>query len=1126
MASAAQGEQNDGGCFAVLSSYFKRKTKKHDGTQNSSGLLSGAQTSASNAVSSTSPNPSQETNAALNNKSVGSRTDVLEESFRFGKERNDASNLWSRAYQRLDDKTKTWIENASKNDNGEERTQDLITLVRKREEEYRNGTPKLRVGDYEVIWRDYANMVVAWMAAIGDISMGFISPQPSAVWSALKVLLKANASQCEDLAAIFGCAEKVLRLIRHGKVYEDVYLSGDSYNAATKNLQDALVDLYKVLMELLAHAFTRLSEGQGKQFLRALVSSGESVKVISALAEQERNVLMAVQGCGAVASQEHQKVLKNLDKPLRNANDTVKKLLEKIENGTLEEALEYISTIPIGEHQQEKRDSRTPTTCEWLLNHAKYLEWEQSSCSSILWLQGNVGAGKTFLTSRVIDHLPTNRHQKAEYNEGFAYFYCSRSDQVRRETKYILRSYISQLARVPNHPTKMEKHIYTLYLKARREKRGFSSAECETALAKLINFYPRTTLILDALDECEVDTRETLSRILRNLVDKGESTVKVFIASHKEADIEENLGSQKLIEISAADNKDDIEKYIKEEAAKIGGVWRSVSAEVKEQVKKTIGEKSDGMFRWAYLQWEQLKKLKTNERIRERLGKLPESLTEAYDEIYSKNEEKIVLQRAVKWVLCAREPLTSEILLMAIRLESNLQFLTLSDPIDESTLESICSHLVVLDSQLKVWKFPHASVAEYFENQHKSWIDRAQEDVAILLVSCLIGCYSDWTLPESDRETREYLEMAPDLDNHLDPRHPLQKYTAKYWLHHVQNVSSQCHEAAGLSEILKRFLGTKGPQQPSSQQYQAWCRYMSIDRPLYNYYRDDVQPSERSIFGICVFGLHKFLKGWWDEDLDVSQVNNWKLDLLAIAAKYGHDELCSELISRGSDIHKVLDSDYGSAFMEAIYKSQVKTVMLLLDKGVDPNLFRTGTSPLCQAVRFAEELVKPLLEAGADPNMACPDCGFIYTLEAAAHNDKVHSAELLIRYGANVDLAVEKTPYGSLLGAAAYRGSPKCAKLFVDNGADVNARLSGNYGSVLAAAIFGRGGVEVVKCLIEEARADPAVLSSNPPPRSPWLRGDLRAVRQEKAKYLIKGGHVEESVLLDIGFPKEDLLGV
>ncbi|UKZ96209.1 uncharacterized protein TrAFT101_011010 [Trichoderma asperellum] len=1116
--------------------YLKRKLKENDITQDSPGSLPKAEGSpARSAVSSNPPATSEETDAAINavdattsttstgvtganasiDKPVKSRTDVIEECAE--------SDLWSRAYRKLDEKTKTWIGDAPKNGNGEERTHDLIKIVRKREEEYKDRTPKLRVGDQEIMWRDYANRVVAWVTAIGDISISFAPAPSSVVWSALKVLLNANVSQCEDLVAIFGCAEKVLRLIRHGKVYEEVYLSGDSCNAATQNLQDALVDLYKSLMELLAHAFTRLNEGQGKQFLHALISGGEGAKLVSALAEQERNVPMAAQACGAGASQEHQNLLQNLDEPLRSVEVTVKKLLEKIEDGTLEQVLDYISTIPIGEHQQEKCEARTPATCEWLLNHSKFLEWEGSS-SSILWLQGNVGAGKSFLSSKVIDHHLVTRQQKAEHDEGFAYFYCSRSDPVRRETKHILRSYISQLARVPKYPTMMEKNIYTLYLKAKKEKRGFSIDECETALIELVNFYPRTTLILDALDECEMDTRETIARILGNLVDKGEGTVKVFIASRKEADIEEYLESQKLVEISAADNKDDIEKYVEQEVAKVGSVWSSVSAEVKEQVKKTIAEKSDGMFRWAYLQWEQLKKLRTNKSIRERLGRLPESLTQAYDEIYSKNEEKDVLQRAVKWVLCAREPLTSKVLLMAIRLESNLQSLTLSDPIGESTLESICSHLIVLDSQLRVWKFPHASVAEYFENQHKSWIDQASEEVAILLVSCLIDCYSEWTLPEYYTEIEEFFQMTPDLDNHSDPRHPLQEYARKYWVQHVQNIQNQCQEAAGLSEVLKCFLGPPGFQKSSSQQYQAWCRHMSSrDDLVYSHgYYWDVQPSKSSIFGICVFGLHKLLKGWWDEDIDVSQVNNTKLDLLAIAVKYGHDDLCSELIDRGSDINKRLDSVWESAFMEAIDMKHTETARLLLNRGVDPNILGNGQSPLCLAVDFAEDLVEPLLEAGADPNMTCSDCMFRCALEAAASRDKLNLAKLLIKYGADVNLTAGTSFYCSLLASAALHGSLKCARLFVENGADVNAHRGGNYDSVLAAAIFGRGGVEMVKYLIEEAGADPTILSSNTPRLTRnYARG--RTERRKAVEYLIKRGHVEESVLLDIGFPSSDL---
>lgn len=468
---------------------------------------------------------------------------------------------------------------------------------------------------------------------------------------------------------------------------------------------------------------------------------------------------------------------------------------------------------------------------------------------------------------------------------------------------------------------------------------------------------------------------------------------------------------------------------------------------------------------------------------------------------------------------------------MAIRLECSHQSITLSDPISEPTLEDICSNLIVLDSELKVWKFPHASVAEYFENQHKSWLDKAHEDVAVLLVSCLIDCYSEWAPPVYHEELEKFLNTTPDHNNHLDPRHPLQRYAKKYWLKHAHNIANQGQEATRLSETLKRFLGAQGPQRPSSLQYRVLCSHMLVEGyHLYGYgWHDEMHPSEKSIFGICVLGLHKLLKGWWDEDIDVSQVNDHGLDLLAIAAKYGHDDLCSELIDRGSDIHKELNSGTGSAFMQAIGSNQVKTARLFLDRGVDPNLIRNGSSPLCMAASCAESFVEPLLQAGADPNITCSKCRYDCALDAAFYLKRFDSAELLIRYGANVNLATRKG-HGSLLGAVAYEGSLKGAKLLVQNGADVNAHLRGDYDSVLAAAIFGMNEctVEMVKYLIEEAGADPAILSSRLPSKKAregegWLFNRRASYRQSVAKYLIDGGHVQESVLLGIGFPREDL---
>lgn len=141
----------------------------------------------------------------------------------------------------------------------------------------------------------------------------------------------------------------------------------------------------------------------------------------------------------------------------------------------------------------------------------------------------------------------------------------------------------------------MHKNIFDLYRKAKKEQRQLSMPECKAALSELLKSYPRTTLVLDALDECEVDARKEIVLVLRSLATDAERPVKIYIASRKEPDIERNLGSGNLIEIGTSDNKGDIEKYIEQEMTRFNQEWESVSQGTREEVKRTITDQSDGM---------------------------------------------------------------------------------------------------------------------------------------------------------------------------------------------------------------------------------------------------------------------------------------------------------------------------------------------------------------------------------------------------------------------------------------------------------------------------------------------------------------------------------------------------
>lgn len=110
---------------------------------------------------------------------------------------------------------------------------------------------------------------------------------------------------------------------------------------------------------------------------------------MSALSKCEDQLAKAAQTCGSITSNEHSTLLRNLEEPIRLVKDDVNTLLDHVEEHKRRRVLDDISSIPFGEHHDGKRGARTRGTCEWLLNHPKFVEWEASSCSSIMWLQGH-----------------------------------------------------------------------------------------------------------------------------------------------------------------------------------------------------------------------------------------------------------------------------------------------------------------------------------------------------------------------------------------------------------------------------------------------------------------------------------------------------------------------------------------------------------------------------------------------------------------------------------------------------------------------------------------------------------------------------------------------------------------
>jgi hypothetical protein len=82
---------------------------------------------------------------------------------------------------------------------------------------------------------------------------------------------------------------------------------------------------------------------------------------------------------------------------------------------------------------------RQPGTGQWLLNSAECQDWLKAD-NQTLFCPGIPGAGKTFITSIVIDYLQTNYK-----SSGVAYLYCNIGQQGQQAPETLLGSILKQL---------------------------------------------------------------------------------------------------------------------------------------------------------------------------------------------------------------------------------------------------------------------------------------------------------------------------------------------------------------------------------------------------------------------------------------------------------------------------------------------------------------------------------------------------------------------------------------------------------------------------------------------------------------------------------------------------------
>ncbi|KAF8858537.1 hypothetical protein BDZ45DRAFT_714474 [Acephala macrosclerotiorum] len=335
------------------------------------------------------------------------------------------------------------------------------------------------------------------------------------------------------------------------------------------------------------------------------------------------------------------------------------------------------------------RDRIMEGSCQWILRRKTYSDWKDtmSGNSKILWLTGLPAAGKSILSSFVIDSL-----QKDSSIENCCYHFFKSEHQTKRTIGQMLRSVAYQVA---ISSQLFREKLLELYdsgtLPFGRQKVNTIWEAIFDGILFRQRFDEPIYWILDGLDEA--DCPEVLVRLLSKM--QSSNRFRILIVSRPMRDLATSFGSNTQVvhdEISLEDTCDDIKAYT---TSVISATLHS--GKFQDDICTKVLEKAHGSFLWVSLALDQLKNnWHTENDVGQVLNDLPGGMEPLYVRMMNTISKQAPRPRAIAlkiltWTVCVFRPL--ELAELEVALESEFgNFLCLKD-----TVSQICGNFIIVE---------------------------------------------------------------------------------------------------------------------------------------------------------------------------------------------------------------------------------------------------------------------------------------------------------------------------------------------------------------------------------------------------------------------------------------------
>ncbi|KAF2682392.1 hypothetical protein K458DRAFT_390882 [Lentithecium fluviatile CBS 122367] len=443
------------------------------------------------------------------------------------------NDLWARAAAQLSDNEKRNI-NFNRPDKLNIVAELHAAAEKSRQRSVESRWKYTRKSGETVIIRDLFEKIVRWIdmfKQVGDV----------AVQKLLTHLLIA-VNDINKYALVVEDLARIAELICRFALTEDLYLHGTS--KAVEELERAVVKLYASILGYLSKAKQYLEQRAVKRTIKNAVLTETDLgsgltDIQTAENDVDRCMALVDRTDNAKNYVKLMDLLARIDEPLRRMDDGLKNIHDDLQASKRAEIVRWLSPEPYIQHHKQTRQGILTKTGQWLLSNPIFKKWKDDSASTILWLHGIPGSGKSKLVSMVIEDALAR--YKAGDSPQPVFFYCSRNpaEPARSDPQAILASLARQLSCLePGKP--LIRPAVNLFKE--KEEEGFASGSLQmdeslNLVLQLIAQYPLATIVIDAMDECNPQKRHELLKALEHILRNSSSLVKIFVSSRNDQDI-------------------------------------------------------------------------------------------------------------------------------------------------------------------------------------------------------------------------------------------------------------------------------------------------------------------------------------------------------------------------------------------------------------------------------------------------------------------------------------------------------------------------------------------------------------------------------------------------------------